>query len=114
VKRELRVPMLCASIPPVVVGALLLLARPEPLTPLAPLLGPFAGELYGHRDCTLAHLAPEWSMAAAIALVLAALGSWRLHANRRALLRRASHALLACACMHWCLLAALSVGNTLS
>ncbi|MFM7296158.1 MAG: hypothetical protein ACKO4Q_02925 [Planctomycetota bacterium] len=113
-KRELRAPLLCATAPLALFVVLCSLARPEPLSPLAPLLGPFAGELYGHRDCTLARVATEWSTIAAIVLAVAVLTSWRAHAHRRATLRVASYALLALACVQWYALAALSVLNTLS
>ncbi len=109
-----RVPLLCVALPLALASALAVLLRPELRSLTTPLLGPFAGELYGHGDCTLANLVPSWSAVGCAALALAILASSRLHASPRAGLRRASHALLALATSHWALLALLSLANTLS
>jgi hypothetical protein len=109
-----RMPLLCAALPLALASALAVLLRPELRSLITPLLGPFAGELYGHGDCTLANLASSWSAIGGAALALAILASSRLHASPRAAPRRASHALLALATSHWALLALLSLANTLS
>jgi len=109
-----RVSLLCALLPLALASLPAALLRPELRSVAAPLLGPFAGELYGHGECTLASVASTWSALGAVLLLLALIASWRWHASPRTLLRRASHALLALATGHWALLALLSVANTLS
>lgn len=42
------------------------LLRPEFRSLFAPLLGPWAGRLYGHDDCTMAAKLPGWSLATVI------------------------------------------------
>ena len=109
-----RMPLLCAALPLALASALAVLPRPELRSLITPLLGPFAGELYGHGECTLAVVASGWSALGGVALALAIFASWRWHASPRTSLRSASHALLALATGHWALLALLSVANTLS
>ena len=104
----------CAAVPLALSCALAMLLRPEPGSLVAPLLGPFAGRLYGHGDCTLATVASGWSALGGVALALAISSSWRWHSSPRTSLRRASHASLALATSHWALLALLSLANTLS
>jgi len=113
-KRELRAALYCAALVPLLFAVFLSFARAEAITPLAPLLGPFAGRLFGHGECTYASVDPQWSTFAAVALACSLLASWKLHAHPRALLRRTSHVCLALAITQWCSLAALSVINTLS
>lgn len=48
-------------VPLVVCLAWSLLMRPEFASLGAPLFGPWAGYLYGHRECTLATVLPGWS-----------------------------------------------------
>lgn len=112
--RALRAPLLCVGAPFFFCALVACAARPEPLSVLAPLFGPFAGSLLGHSDCTLATVAPMWSAVGALVLIAALLASARLHASPYATRRRMSHAALALAALHWSLLAVLSIANTLS
>lgn len=113
-KRELRVPLLCVGAPFFFCTLMACAARPEPLSAVAPVFGPFAGWLFGHSDCTMATVAPVWSGLGAFALIAALLASARFHASQHRTRRRLSHAALALAAIHWALLAALSIANTLS
>ena len=49
-----------------------------------PLFGPWAGMLYGHWDCTMAHQLPGWTLALCLALIawVAALVRVRNRAGR--------------------------------
>jgi hypothetical protein len=47
---------------PLLIGAVwCALMRPQASSLLAPVLGPWAGTLFGHAECTLASVAPAWS-----------------------------------------------------
>lgn len=67
---------LVAFVLPLVLAAMLCARlRPAPQACLAPLLGPWAGLLHGHSDCTLARTAPGlalWTSAALLAGLVAA------------------------------------------
>ncbi len=84
--------------------------QPHWFSPFAPVLGPWAGFLYGHSDCTLANAAPAWA-AVAVALALCALGAIFLAPTR---FRWTRIALTANAAAVWCAAAWLSVVNTTS
>ena len=90
--------------------ALSLLMRPELATLAAPLLGPWAGRLYGHRECTMAATLPACSWGG-VGLGLVAIVA-TLAARKRAW-RFASVALLAVWSLVWNGLALLSLVNTL-
>lgn len=51
------------------------LLQRTPLSLLAPVLGPWAGVLYGHHDCTLGNLQPlaSWTLLGALPLAAASL-----------------------------------------
>lgn len=76
----------------------------------APLLGPWAGHLFGHSDCTLAHAAPGWSFAAVVLVASAAFAVWGISPRRRFL----RIVVVANAALIWSVAALLSVANTLS
>ena len=82
-----------------------------PLSLLAPVLGPWAGLLYGHEDCTLGNLQPLASWTLLGSLPLAAAG---LYLGRDT--RARPFALLAFVLVIalWCVFALLSVLNTTS
>jgi hypothetical protein len=90
--------------------ALCVAARPEPASLLAPLLGPWAGRVYGHAECTLAASWPAGSVAL-LALGLAGVGLAAF--VRGALARRVLGGLLIAWSALWSLLAAGSLANTL-
>ncbi|MBL8803134.1 MAG: hypothetical protein JNN27_14110 [Planctomycetes bacterium] len=96
--------------PLLAVSALSTLMAPSWTTPFTPLLGPWAGHLLGHADCTMATVASEasWiaSAAAAVALglFLAAPRAWSRWIWLVGVLGSAV----------WAALALLSVVNTLS
>jgi hypothetical protein len=81
----------------------------EPASLIAPLFGPWAGLLYGHRECTMASQIPIPTLATSIAGVALVAGYlWlRPGAARTAL----ATALIAWA-LAWTILATLSVLNT--
>jgi hypothetical protein len=96
------------ALPAVVVLVWCVLLRPEPASLLAPLLGPWAGVLYGHWECTLASAHP-WRIAAGSAGVIAAVAlGWR----RPGLVRGLAGVLLVCSGLAWLAAALLSVANT--
>jgi hypothetical protein len=52
-----------AWVAPLAVSAVwCVLLQPESVSPVAPLLGPWAGRLYGHEECTMATALPGWSL----------------------------------------------------
>lgn len=113
----LRVPratLLCIAIPYGLAAILCLLMHPEVGSLLAPLLGPWAGNVYGHHDCTMANLSPVPSGVATglLAVALATTRALRSTTSLRA--RVASHAFLALATTLWVLFALFSTVNTLS
>jgi hypothetical protein len=86
------------------------LLQPDWFSPFAPVLGPWAGFLYGHSDCTLANAAPAWA-AVAVALGLCALGAIFVAPTRFHWMRIA---ITANAAAVWSAAAWLSVVNTTS
>ena len=100
----------------VVFGAfavLFLFMRPEPQSVLAPLLGPMAGLLYGHSDCTMANQMPGVSIGVGVfGLALVGLVLAPLRAGRG--LRVLMAVLATTWAFLWAALATLSVVNTLS
>jgi hypothetical protein len=96
--------------PLLAVSALSTLMAPSWTTPFTPLLGPWAGHLLGHADCTLATVAAEASWAGS-ALAAAALGLF-LAAPRR--WSRWIWVIGVLGSAVWAALALLSVVNTLS
>lgn len=76
----------------------------------APLLGPWAGIVLGHADCTMASVAPGWTALSCV-LVAASVGALLLGPSRR---RWWTAALVGCAALAWSLAALASVANTQS
>jgi hypothetical protein len=104
-----RVAILGACLPMVVGLVACCLLRPEVRTLAAPLLGPWAGHLYGHRECTMASQMPGWSLASA---VVGALALGILLLGRTPPWRTLAVLLLAVWSFAWSWLALLSVLNT--
>lgn len=96
--------------PLVAASALGTLMAPSWTTPFTPLLGPWAGHVLGHSDCTLATVAAEASWAASAAAAVA-LGLFVAGPRRWS---RWVWALGALGSTVWASLALLSVLNTLS
>lgn len=97
--------------PLLLAAAWCLLMRSEPRSMIAPLLGPWAGHLYGHGDCTAAESMAvlSWAVTAlglVSALLLIASSGWTR--PWLALLPATGWSVL------WSALALLSVANTLS
>ena len=66
---------LAHGFPVIAVAVLASLIRPDLVSPLAPLLGPWAGSLYGHSDCTMGSVLPVSSgLLVGLGLLLVALG----------------------------------------
>jgi len=101
--------LLSFGVPVVAVAAWCLLMRTEPQSILAPIAGPWAGHLYGHADCTLAHTMPTatW-IAVGAGIVGAAL------AVKRPGPAFLTPALIALWSLVWSAMGLLSVVNTLS
>jgi hypothetical protein len=58
-------PLWIAPLVPLALGLVLSFAlRREPSALVAPLLGPWAGLVFGHHECTMAVALPAWSAAA--------------------------------------------------
>lgn len=85
------------------------LLRPDVPTLITPLLGPWAGYLYGHEECTMASAMPQWSWAAA-ALGVVGIATAKLVRTRFG--RWIAVALLSAWSLVWSGLALLSVLNT--
>lgn len=99
------------GIPAAFAAAWCLLLRPEAKSVVAPLLGPWAGHLYGHQECTLAAGAPTATVLA-VALGVVAFAAL-------AFLRRSAAGLVALLpaalwSLGWSAMALLSVANTCS
>jgi hypothetical protein len=83
--------------------------RPELPTLITPVLGPWAGIVFGHQECTMANAAPEHSMVViAFAFVVAA--AWVF--LRGTVARILVPALAAIWAVGWSALALFSVINT--
>ncbi|MCC7013117.1 MAG: hypothetical protein IT454_11185 [Planctomycetes bacterium] len=91
-----------------------LLVRPEVGSLVAPRLGPWGGEAYGHSDCTMAAALPATSAAVVGLLAVASATSWFLRAAASKVARAWSRALLALAATGWFALAWLSAVNSTS
>jgi hypothetical protein len=106
--------LLCTAAPTALITGASLLVRTELPSLGVPLLGPWAGLLYGHSDCTLANVAPRWSWigAGALALALAVLALSRRSEGR--LPRASALVLWTLAWSHWGALGWLSALNTTS
>jgi hypothetical protein len=102
-----RGPALAAAVPLLLAALWALLMRPEALSLLAGLGGPWAGQLYGHADCTMATVAPGPSAGVSALAALALLVAWRAPG-------RASTGLALVASLAWSLTALASVANTLA
>jgi hypothetical protein len=102
---------LLVAVPLVLATVWSLLLRPELVSLLAPLFGPWAGHLYGHQECTLASATPEVTIAA-VALGALALASLALARGR--VPRLLAWALAGAWTILWTGMAVLSVLNTLS
>ena len=85
------------------------LLRPEVPALIAPLLGPWAGHLFGHDECTMANALPQWSWAA-VGLGVAAIATARVVRTRSG--RWIAIALLSGWSLVWSGLALLSVLNS--
>ena len=102
---------LALGIPHAIAATMALLMRTTPVSLVAPLLGPWTGIPYGHRECTMASAMPTASACCVAGIALAG----GLHfALRRTRFRPLSLALLARAASAWSVLALFSVVNTLS
>jgi hypothetical protein len=97
--------------PPIACATWSTLVQPEVVSLVAPLCGPWAGYLFGHRECTFANVAPEWSWC--LAVLGAAVIVVRLSVRSEVARRVAAWALVPWAAL-WTVTAALSVANTLS
>ncbi len=96
-------------VPPALALACSLYAQPERISFAAPLLGPWAGYLYGHRDCTMAVQYPSLSVAVPVLGILALAVSTRIRPGPA---RVAVSVLLVTLSFAWSALAAMSVANT--
>ncbi|MCE9593817.1 MAG: hypothetical protein K8S98_06465 [Planctomycetes bacterium] len=83
------------------------LLRPEFRSLAAPLLGPWAGRLYGHDDCTMAAKLPGWSLATVLGGVVLLVVYARLRPSL-------AHPTLVVWTFAWSALATMSVINTRS
>ena len=101
---------IAAAAPLVFVAAWCTLLRAELVSPLAPLLGPWAGYLYGHADCTMAHAAPELT-ATAVAMLVGAVAAVVALPERARWLRPIA---AGAASLVWSAAALMSVVNTTS
>lgn len=108
-----RATLLCIAIPYGLAAILCLLMHPEVGSLLAPLLGPWAGNVYGHHDCTMANQIPVPSAIVAGLLAAALATSRFLRSSTSRPARVASHAFLAFAATSWFLFALVSTVNTL-
>lgn len=99
--------------PLLLASALGTLMHPSWATPFTPLIGPWAGHLLGHADCTLATVAAEASWAASIGAA-AALGVFLAAPRRWSRWSRWIWAVGVLGSTAWAALALLSVLNTAS
>jgi hypothetical protein len=106
--------LLCSAIPAALIVGASLLVRTEFGSLGVPLLGPCAGLLYGHSDCTLANAAPLWSWIGTGALALAAGGVVLVRRSPRRLPRASALVVWTLAWSHWGLLGWFSAINTTS
>jgi hypothetical protein len=80
-KKKRRTLALAIGVPLLLALPLCALLRPELGSALAPAFGPWAGHLYGHSDCTMAHAAPAASLT--LAALAGALGVGLALVHRR-------------------------------
>ena len=103
--------LLIAALVVTLAAVVCMMMRTEALSVAAPLLGPWAGILYGHYDCTMANVLPmvSWSAAG-----LGALAAWMLYFAKRPTARVIATLLAFSWAPFWSGLAVLSVLNSTS
>ena len=113
--RRLRLPAYAWPVafgtPLVITLVLCLLMQPHPATLAAPLLGPWAGYLIGHGECTVATILPRRSFSMMLSGAILLVGRWR--EEDEVIGGALSLMLLLWLCV-WCFFAVLSVLNTTS
>jgi len=102
--------VLAVALPLAAAAVMCTLMHTQWRSPFAPLLGPWAGQLYGHWDCTIAKCAPAWAAASTLLAASAILAVWFAPPTWRV----TRIALVALAALIWSHAAVASVVNTLS
>ncbi|MCK6445287.1 MAG: hypothetical protein L6Q99_02750 [Planctomycetes bacterium] len=95
-------------------AVLALLARPEFVSVFVPVLGPWAGWLYGHHECTMGTVFVGGSLTLLCGLIAATVGWWRVRTLRVGSARTVFLSSVAIWIVAWSTLACLSVANSLS